>query len=50
MFEITVEEPFYVYDDNQSLLAGSTRPEFTLKKKAQSIAFHFVREGCAADE
>ena len=22
----------------------------TLKKKAQSIAFHFIREGCAADE
>ena len=39
-----------MYGDNQSVLAGSTKPESTLKKKAQSIAFHFIREGCAADE
>ena len=50
MFGIPVEEPSYMYCDNQSVLAGSTRPESTLKKKAQSIAFHFIREGCAADE
>ena len=47
---IPVEEPAYMYGGNQSVLAGSTRPESTLKKKAQSIAFHFIREGCAADE
>ena len=40
MFGIPVEEPASVYRDNQSLLAGSTRSESTLKKKAQSIAFH----------
>ena len=50
MFGIPVEEPSYMYDDKQSVLTGSTRPESTLKKKAQSIAFHFIREGCAADE
>ena len=50
IFRIQVEEPSYMYDDNQSVLAGSTRPESTLNKKAQSIAFHFIREGCAADE
>ena len=50
MFGITVDEPSYMYGENQSVLAGSTRPESTLKKKAQSIAFHFIREGCAADE
>ena len=50
MFGITVEEPSYMYGDNQSVLAGSTRPESNLKNKAQSIAFHFIREGCAADE
>ena len=41
MFGIPVEEPSYIYGDNQSVLAVSTRPESTLKKKAQSIAFHF---------
>ena len=50
MFGIPVEEPSYMYSDNQSVLVGSTRPESTLKKKAQSIAFRFIREGCAADE
>ena len=42
MFGIPVEEPSYMYGDNQSVLAGSTIPESTLKKKAQSIAFHFI--------
>ena len=50
MFGIPVEEPSYMYGDNQSVLVGSTRPESTLKKKAQSISFHFIQEGCAADE
>ena len=50
MFGIPVEEPAYMCGGNQSVLAGSTRPESTLKKKAQSITFHFIREGCAADE
>ena len=50
MFGIPVEKPSYMYCDNQSVLAGSTRTESTLKKKAQSIALQFIREGCAADE
>ena len=50
IFGIPVEEPAYIYGDNQSVLAGSTRPDSNLKKKAQSIAFHFIREGCAANE
>ena len=50
MFGIPVEEPSYMYGDNKSEIAVSTRPESTLKKKAHSIAFHFIREVCAADE
>ena len=50
MFGIPVEEPSYMYGDNQSVLAGPTRPEPTLKKKPQNIAFHFIREGCVKDE
>ena len=50
IFGILIEEPSYMYGDNQSLLSGSTRPESTLNKKAQIIAFHFIQEGCEADE
>ena len=50
IFGIPVEEPSYMYSDNRSVLVGSTRTDSTLKKKLQSIAFHFIREGCAADE
>ena len=42
MFGVSVENPSYMYSDNQSVLAGSTRPDSTLNKKAQSIAFHFI--------
>ena len=42
MFGIPVEEPSYMYGDNQSVLVGSTKPESTIKKKAQSIAFRFI--------
>ena len=47
---IPCEGPTYVYGDNQSVLFNTTIPESTLKKKTQSIAYHFVREGAAKDE
>ena len=50
MFGIPVDGPAFVYGDNQSVLVNSSMPASTLKKKSQAIAFHFVREGCAADE
>ena len=50
MMGVPVDEPAFVYGDNQSVLANTTMPESTLKKKAQSVAYHFVREGCARDE
>jgi hypothetical protein len=50
MMGIPCEGPAYIYGDNQSVLANTTIPDSTLKKKSQSIAFHFVREGCARDE
>jgi hypothetical protein len=43
-------EPAFVYGDNQSVLCNTSIPELTLKKKSQSIAYHFVREGSARDE
>ena len=50
MMCIPVEGPTYIYGDNQSVLANTTIPESTLKKKSQTIAYHFVREGVARDE
>ena len=32
------------------MLANTTIPDSTLKKKSQSIAYHFAREGVARDE
>ena len=50
MLGIPVVGPAYIYGDNQSVLANTTVPDSTLKKKSQSIAYHFVREGSARDE
>ena len=50
MMGIPCEGPAFVYGDNQSVLANTTIPDSTLKKKSQSIAYHFVREGCARNE
>ncbi len=50
MMGIPVIGPAYIQGDNQSVLANTTNPDSTLKKKSQSIAYHFVREGVARDE
>jgi hypothetical protein len=42
--------PAYIRGDNQSVLASCSIPDSILKKKSQSIAYHFVREGAARDE
>ena len=50
MMGIHVNGPTYIFGDNQSVLANTTIPDSTLKKKSQSIAYHYVREGVARDE
>ena len=47
---IPVIGPVFMYGDNQSVLNNTTIPESQLKKKSQSIAYHFIREGVARDE
>ena len=47
---IPVEGPTCIYGDNQSVLANTTIPDSTLKKKSQSITYHFVHEEVARDE
>jgi len=50
MMGILCELPAYILGDNQSVLYNTTILESTLKKKSQSIAYHFVHEGTARDE
>jgi hypothetical protein len=50
MMGIPCEGPAYISGDNQSVLANTTIPDSVIKKKSQSIAYHFVREGSARDE
>ena len=50
MMGIPCNGPVYIQGDNQSVLANTTIPESTLKKKSQSLCYHFVREGVARDE
>ena len=47
---IPVEGPTCNYGDNQSVLANTTIPDSTLKRKSQSTAYHFIHEGVARDE
>ena len=50
MMGIPCEDPMFIYSDNQLVLANTTIPDSTLKKKSQSITYHFVREGTARDK
>ena len=50
MMGIPVEGPAYVHGDNQSVLCITSRPDSTLKKMSQSIAFHFIHEGVTRDK
>ena len=49
MMGIPCTEPAYIYGDNQSMLINTTMHHSVLKKKYNSIAFHFVREVNAKD-
>jgi hypothetical protein len=50
MMEITVDEPAFVFGDNQSVLANTITPASTLKRESNAFAYHFIQEGCAKDE
>ena len=47
---IPVDEPSFMFGDNQSVLANTANPGSNIKNKYQSICFHFIREGCDRDE
>lgn len=50
MMGIPVEGPAYIFGDNQSVLANTTNPGSTLKKKCAAVAYHLVREAVARGE
>ena len=50
MMGIPGDGPSYIFSDNKSVLVNSSKPTSVLKKKSNSIAYHFMREGCAPDE
>ena len=48
MMGVEVAGPTNVFCDNESVVMNATRPESTLKKKHNAIAYHRVREAQAA--
>jgi hypothetical protein len=50
MLGIVLEEPAYCYGDNMSVIHNTHRPESTLKKKSNSICYHYCREAIAMGE
>ena len=50
MMGVPLAGPTYVYGDNMSVIHNTQRPESTLKKKSNSICYHFCRESVAMEE
>ena len=48
MFGIPIEGPTNVYCDNEAVTKNTTIPESMLKKKHNSIAYHWAHEAVAA--
>ena len=50
MMGVEIDGPTNIFGDNMSVLHNTTAPESTLKKKANAIAYHVVREAVAMGE
>jgi len=48
MMGVPLEGPTNVFCDNEAVFKNSTKPESTLKKKHNAIAYHRTREAQAA--
>ena len=48
MMGVDIDGPTYVFCDNEGVVKNATKPESTLKKKHNAIAYHRVREAQAA--
>ena len=49
MMGCPLEGPTHIKADNMSVVHNCSKPTSTLKKKSNSVAFHYARERCAAD-
>ena len=50
MMGVKIGGPTYVYGDNMSVTHNTSKPESALKKKSNSICYHFVRDAVAMRE
>ena len=50
MMGVSVNNPCFIYGDNQSAPWNTSVPDSMLKKKTSSVAYHFVCEGVSSDE
>ena len=50
MMGVEIEGPTYIYGDTQSVIYNTSKSESTLKKKSNSICYHFIREAVAMKE
>ena len=50
MMGIPLDEPTYCFGDNMSVIQNTQNPESTLKKKSNSICYHYIRECVAMGE
>ena len=50
MMGVKVDGSTYIYGDNMSVIHNTFKPESVLKKKSNSICYHFVREAVAMRE
>ena len=48
MMGIALDGPCYVKADNMSVVHNTSNPASQLKKKSNSVAFHYTRERCAS--
>ena len=47
---VPIDGPAYLYGDNMSVIYDISRPDSTLKKKANSVCYHSIRESAAMVE
>ena len=48
MMGIPINELTYIYGDNMSVIYNTSKPKSVLKKKANSVCYHYIRESVAA--
>ena len=49
MMGVPIGGPAIIKGDNMSVISNSSLPQSMLKKKSNSVAYHYVRERCAMD-